>query len=815
MPVNNTDRNLLFGFLALQNDFISREDLIAAVSVWLTDKSQPLGEILLQRQALQQDEHELLAALTRKHLERHGDDAQKSLTALSSLGSLRDELQSLGAADVEVEASLSLVGRDREAADPYATVGASTSAGTRFVILRPHAKGGLGEVFVAQDGELHRQVALKQIQQQYADAPDSRARFLLEAEITGGLEHPGIVPVYGLGQYADGRPFYAMRFIGGDNLQQAADRFHAGDSSGPPQTAGERELEFRKLLGRFIDVCNAVEYAHSRGVLHRDLKPGNIMLGKYGETLVVDWGLAKVQGRDEQSKAGDEHTLRPSSGSGSAPTMMGQAIGTPAYMPPEQAAGKLDQLGPPSDVYSLGATLYYVLTGRSAFPSQELGETLRKVQAGEFPRPCEVHPRVPKPLDAICVKAMALRPADRYASPQELADDVERYLADEPVAAHAEPVHLRARRWLRKHPKSVAALAATLLVGLTSLLVIATVVGGKNRQLAQAYSEERKAKISATTNAQLADAKAAEALAEKARADEKALEAIAEKGRADEKAAEAIAEKARADEKTLEARRNLYFSHMNLAQAAWEDAHVGPLLELLDEHAPKPSEPDLRGFEWYYWDRLAHSYLLDLKGHTGGVLSVAFSPDGLRLASARWDGTVKVWDAATGQESLTLKGHTGGGVHSVAFSLDGQRLASASGDQTVKVWDAATGQESLTLKGHTDWVTSVAFSPDGQRLASVSEDNTVKVWDAATGQELLTLIGHTGDVTSVAFSPDGQRLASASADQTVKVWDATTGQESLTLKGHTGGALSVAFSADGLRLASASWDGTVKVWDAA
>ena len=153
--------------------------------------------------------------------ERYGDDAQKSLTALSSLGSLRDELHSLGAADVEVEASLSLVGRDREADDPDTTVtynvGASTSAGTRFVILRPHAKGGLGEVFVAQDGELHRQVALKQIQQQYADAPDSRARFLLEAGITGGLEHPGIVPVYGLGQYANGRPFYAMRFIRGDS----------------------------------------------------------------------------------------------------------------------------------------------------------------------------------------------------------------------------------------------------------------------------------------------------------------------------------------------------------------------------------------------------------------------------------------------------------------------------------------------------------------------------------------------------------------------------------------------------------------------
>ena len=234
---------------------------------------------------------------------------------------------------------------------------------------------------------------------------------------------------------------------------------------------------------------------------------------------------------------------------------------------------------------------------------------------------------------------------------------------------------------------------------------------------------------------------------------------------------------------------------------------------------------------------------------------MAFSPDGKRLASASNDGTVKVWDAATGQETLTLKGHTRlglergvqprrqaarlrrrrtdgegvgrrtgqetltlkghtGEVGSVAFSPDGKRLATASGDGTVKVWDAATGQETLTLKGHTSVSTSVAFSPDGKRLASASRDETVKVWDAATGQETLTLKGHTSDVRSVAFSPDGKRLASASDDRTVKVWDAATGQETLTLKGHNGHVTSVAFSPDGKRLASASVDRTVKVWDA-
>jgi uncharacterized protein with WD repeat len=201
---------------------------------------------------------------------------------------------------------------------------------------------------------------------------------------------------------------------------------------------------------------------------------------------------------------------------------------------------------------------------------------------------------------------------------------------------------------------------------------------------------------------------------------------------------------------------------------------------------------------------------LTLKGHSGSVFGVSFSPDGARLASASWDQTVKIWDVMTGQETLTLTGHAGA-VNGVAYSPDGARLASASADRTVKIWDVRTGQDTLTLKGHTGVVSNVVYSPDGTRLASASRDGTVKIWDVTIGQVSLTLKGYVGDM---AFSFDGTRLASASTDRTVKIWDVRTGQEVLTLKGHTDSVLGVSFSPDGTRLASASRDGTVKIWDA-
>ena len=236
-------------------------------------------------------------------------------------------------------------------------------------------------------------------------------------------------------------------------------------------------MELRKLLGRFLDVCNAIAYAHSRGVLHRDLKPGNIMLGKYGETLVVDWGLAKVvgsAGSENGSLRKGRSSLRPAADR--RPRRWAAALGTPQYMSPEQAAGRLDLLGPASDVYSLGATLYYVLTGQRPIEADDLATVLQKVERGEFRPPRAVNPEIARPLEAICLKAMALKPGDRYASPKALADDIEHWLADEPVTAYREPWQARATRWGRKHKTLVAgsfglATAAAIALAVSTTLI--------------------------------------------------------------------------------------------------------------------------------------------------------------------------------------------------------------------------------------------------------------------------------------------------------------------------------------------------------
>jgi WD40 repeat protein len=567
-----------------------------------------------------------------------------------------------------------------------------------------------------------------------------------------------------------------------------------------------------------LQAAQALAYAHAHGIIHRDIKPANLLLDTSGVLWVSDFGLVKTQDP--------------------ALTDTGDLVGTLRYMAPERFRGECDTR---ADLYALGLTLYELLVLRPALDGKDRLRLVEQIGRQEPARLRTLDPRILRDLETIIMKAIEKDPRRRYASAEDMAEDLRRYLADEPIKARRIGPLERLGRWGRRNP---------LVAGLSAAVVLITAIGfaGVFGQM-QATENER---------------------------DE--VRALNEK-----------------------LRRALYVADMNLAQHAWEAGGAERVRELLEKHRPKPGEIDRRAFEWHYLNRLCHAELLTLKAD-GSFLSVAYSPDGERLARANGGG-VKVWDAKTGQELLNLKdggmrvvfspdgkrlasGAKGSTVKvwdanngkellrlrvrhaewfpgfSLSFSPDGKRLATAStiwddtkeawvagevkvwdaqtgqellslGDintlglafspdgkrlagadnKTVKVWDAQTGRELLSFKGHNTEMTSVAFSPDGKRLATTFYDGTLKVWDAQTGREPVTFKGHIRKVNSVTYSLDGKRLAGASGAE-VMVWDAQTGQELLIFRGHSRDVFNVAFSPDGKRLASGSHDGAVKVWDA-
>ncbi|QDS89229.1 Serine/threonine-protein kinase PknD [Rosistilla ulvae] len=426
------------------------------------------------------------------------DDASQHDTLTDS--QLDSVEQSTGAADPGEADPFSTIPSAAEN-DPYQTLPNTdlgptrevTSHGQdRFRKLHKHAEGGLGMVSLAEDLDFGRDVAIKEIKERFADILDSQNRFIYEAEITGRLEHPGIVPVYALGRYDDGRPYYAMRFITGNSLADEIATLHA------PENGEHFTGRLRSLLNRFQSVCNTIEYAHSRGVLHRDLKPANIMLGEYGENLVVDWGLAKAT--DHVAETADPGQPVSLSGSGGAKTQQGAVVGTPYYMSPEQASGDPQQMGSQADVYSLGATLYHLMTGIAPFSNQgfsSVGELLEQVRSGNVPSPRSIRSDLPKPLVAICRAAMDPDRERRYKTARELAEDVDRYLADERVSVVRESWLGRAGRWARKNRSwSAALIASTFVIALaTSTATVISLNALEETKTAQRAVERANVKL--------------------------------------------------------------------------------------------------------------------------------------------------------------------------------------------------------------------------------------------------------------------------------------------------------------------------------
>jgi len=508
-------------------------------------------------------------------------------------------------------------------------------------------------------------------------------------------------------------------------------------------------------------LARAMQVAHDKGIIHRDLKPANVLLADDGIVKVTDFGLARKL--DEAAK-----------------TATGAILGTPSYMAPEQAGGSSKDLGPACDIYALGAILYECLTGQPPFRAANPFDTLLQVIGDEPVSLVRLNRQVPRDLETICLKCLRKEPTRRYVSASALAEDLQRFQTGQPIHARAVGVVERGVKWVRRN-RVVSSLATAVFLALSIGLLAALL------ERERANQEARTARLAEAT------------------AEENLQTANTEKTRAE-------AEKRRAEIHLMRAEGLVYAGKLVQAQQAFQEGNGALALQYLNESAW-----NRRGWEHdHLWTRFTSNQTL--RGHTGPVTCVAFSPDGKRIVSSSDDLTIRVWDAETGQELFALKGHQLP-VACVTFSPDGKRLASAGGDRPaevaceLKVWDVEKRTELLNLKGHRSVVDCIVYSPDGKRLATGSWDKTAKVWDAETGKELLTLKGHIWAVGAIAWSPDGKQIGTGGRDNKVKVWDADKGTELHSWDAHFEPVLGVSFSPDGKRLATSSEDMTARVWN--
>jgi tRNA A-37 threonylcarbamoyl transferase component Bud32 len=597
-------------------------------------------------------------------------------------------------------------------------------------------RGAMGVVYKARQLSLNRLVALKMVLSGSHAGPQDRARFQAEAEAAAALQHPNIVQIHEVGEHG-GVPFFSMELVEGGSLRQKI---------------RDTTLSAREAARLLETLARAMHYAHQHGVIHRDLEPANVLLTTDGELKITDFGLAKrIQDDPHATRAGYA-------------TLPGTAVGTPCYMAPEHAAGDSKRVGPLADVYSLGAVLYELLTGRPPFVAETALDTLKLVMTEEPPSPSQLQPRLSRDLVTICLKYLHKEPRKRYGSAGELADDLHRFLTGEPIEARPVGPLERGVKWVRRRPT----LAALLAVSASALLAL--LLGGWVAALAQ--SRSNRALRMAQSDLEAAD-----------RANRRALVRL----------------NVANGTHYLEG-EDLFGSLIWFTRALKLEEHPTRERSHRTRIAAVLRECPRLGQLWF---------------HDDNATDVTFSPDGRWVLTASYDQTARVWDVVTGKPRFAVPLRHDYVILRASFSPDGRRILTASADRTARVWDAVTGQRIATLAGHRGPVCDARFSPDGGRVVTASSDTTARIWDAA-GSPVGAPLPHGGGVVRASFHPDGKQALTASADGSARIWQLESEGAVVTMRlKHDGPVTDASFNPDGNQVVTASEDRSARIWNAA